>query len=139
MTVKMTLGRILVLCLGLCLLPAGCSPGSNAGRSGAKQPPDTGTLDLVNDKVIEGWAWNRAQPQEIVKVDLFDGETLLGTVSADLFRKDLLEHGIGDGKHKFSFPTPENLKDGKPHTIRATISGTKTELRNSPKVFEHKG
>lgn len=131
-----TADRVIVLGLGLSLLLSACSPNSNAGR---KQPPDTGTLDLVNDNVIEGWVWDRAQPKETVSVDLFDGETLLGTAAADKFRKDLLENGIGDGKHKFSYPTPTALKDGKPHTVRAMISGTKTELRGSPKTFEHKG
>lgn len=127
--------RVTCVILGLSFLLNGCSFKS---APGLKQPPDTGTLDVVNQNFIEGWVWNRDQPNETVKVDLFDGTTLLGTVPADIFRKDLLKNGIGDGKHSFKYPTPVTLKDGKPHTIRAVISGAKTELRGSPKTFEHK-
>jgi hypothetical protein len=67
-------------------------------------------------------------------VDLYDGETFLTTFAADLFRKDLLEAGVGNGNHGFFFPTPASLKDGRPHTVRALIAGTKTELRSSPKT-----
>lgn len=133
-----SVGRAIFFFLGLSVLVSSCSPkGGTDGSVATKEPPDKGVLDLVNEKVIEGWAWNRAEPEETVKVDLFDGETLLGTVTADQFREGLLKNGVGDGKHKFSFPTPAVLKDGQPHTVRAIISGTEIELRGSPKTFEY--
>jgi hypothetical protein len=127
-------GRAILTFLGLSVLVSACSL-----KGGSVPPPDKGNLAFVNDKTIEGWAWNRADPEGTVKVDLFDGETLLGTVVADRFRQDLLEVGVGDGRHGFRFPTPDVLKDGEPHSVRAIISGTEIELGGSPKMYEHQG
>jgi hypothetical protein len=94
-----------------------------------------GSLDGVTGAVISGWAWDRQQPDSPIAVDLFDGDTMLATVRAALFRKDLLQEKIGDGKHGFLYPTPAALKDGKSHTIRAKIAGTGVELAGSPQTF----
>ncbi len=140
---QIRVNRVVWLVLGLSVLIGSCSFKDESAGPGTsvenKQPPDRGSLDTVNAKIIAGWAWKRADPEETVKVDLFDGETLLETVAADEFRQDLLNRGVGDGRHKFSFPTPDSLKDGKPHTIRAVISGTELELGGSPRTYQHDG
>jgi hypothetical protein len=97
-----------------------------------------GHLDIVGGEEIAGWAWDPKKPDTPVKVDVYDGDTLLATVVADQFREDLLKEKIGNGKHGFSIATPAKLKDGKGHTIRVLISGTKTELNDSPKTFKSK-
>ena len=75
------------------------------------------------------------ETNEPIKLDIYDGDALLATVTADLMREDLQVAGKGDGRHGAKYATPPQLKDGKPHTIRITYSGTKTELLNGPKTI----
>jgi hypothetical protein len=102
------------------------------------QPPDLvfgiGTVEQVDGEKIAGWAQDRDQPNTAIDVNIYDGETLLATLPADGFRQELLDQGMGDGRHGFSYPTPASLKDWRPHTIRVTLAGTNAELWNSPKT-----
>lgn len=94
-----------------------------------------GFHDITNCGAILGWVRNLKQPDTPVKVDLYDGDTLLATVAADQSRADLAAAGKGSGKFGFLYPVPDRLKDGKPHTIRMTVSGTQLHLTNTPKVL----
>ncbi len=82
-----------------------------------------GSLDAVDAEAIFGWAWNRAQHDKPIQVRIWADDTPLATVTADQFRQDLLDAGVGNGKHGFSVPIPAILRDGKPHTIRVTVEG----------------
>jgi hypothetical protein len=93
-----------------------------------------GNIDKIDREQIGGWAWDKNQPDTPIKVDIYDGDKLIGTATADVFRKDLQDEGMGNGKHGFSYPTPDSLKDGKPHTVRVKTSGTNIEIGGSPKV-----
>ena len=94
-------------------------------------PTYEGNLDGVTHEVISGWAWDKDQPNTAIVVDIYDGSILIGAAKADQFREDLKKHGIGDGKHGFSFPAPSVLKDGKRHLIFARFSGTNIRLQNA--------
>ena len=83
-----------------------------------------GSLDSVNAHAICGWAWNRTRPDQALRVRIWDGDTALATVTADQFRQDLLDAGVGDGRYGFMLPIPEALRDGKSHTIRMTLEGS---------------
>ena len=116
-----------------------CSGPPSAGNSPGPATPAKkrygGTLDLVGGKTIEGWAWEPSSPDKPVSVDLYDGDSLLTTVTADVFREGLRKNGKGNGRHQFTYLTPDALKDGQTHTIHAFISGTTEELNLSPKAF----
>jgi hypothetical protein len=84
---------------------------------------------------IKGWSWNVRHPNDPIRIALYDGDTLIGTVSANLFRKDLLDAGKGNGAHAFEFAIPRVLKDGRPHEIRAKIADTGIWLTGTPKSF----
>jgi hypothetical protein len=117
------------------LKPGGAATGgAGAGKPAADTPG--GSLDVVTGAVISGWAWDSRQPDSPVTVDIFDGATRLATVRAVLFRADLLQDKIGDGKHGFRYPTPAALQDGKPHTIRVKVAGTDRELPGSPQTLQ---
>jgi hypothetical protein len=85
------------------------------------------------DGVIVGWAWDSFHPNTPVQVDISADGTLLDKVTADVFRPDLLQGGIGDGKHGFRLQVPARLKDGRPHSIRVRISGTNFDLKLTPR------
>lgn len=122
------------------LLLTGCNGQPESQSTSASptpsQPPDyEGYYDITNCNAILAWAWDKNRPNEPIKLDIYDGEAMLATVTADIFREDLKANGMGDGRHGAKYATPPMLKDGKPHTIRIVFSGTKTELRNGPKVL----
>jgi serine/threonine protein kinase len=91
-----------------------------------------GTLDRVGCERIEGWARDPQQPEKPIAVDVYDGEILLATVTADRSRQDLVRSKMGDGKHGFVFITPESLKDALPHQIHVKVAGLGIELNKSP-------
>jgi len=97
-----------------------------------------GFLDKINKDEIAGWAWDKRQPNSPIQVAIYDGNTLLVTVQADLFRKDLLDSHKGNGRHAFSIPNPIGGLDETEHTIRAFVSEKNIELGDPPKTFTAK-
>jgi hypothetical protein len=127
----------LALLLLLCFVGCNKTPTTEGGPA-PEEGTSGGALDVVNADGIAGWAWDSSQPDTPIKVDIYDGDKKLATIVADQFRPDLLDdkRTMGDGKHAFNYATPDSLKDGKSHTIRAKVAGTDTELYGSPKVFK---
>ena len=95
-------------------------------------PSPYGSFDSADCSSITGWAWDPQQPNTPITVNIYADDNLVATVSADQFRQDLLDAGIGNGVHGFSIATPEILKDGQPHQIRVRIVSTSSEIDNSP-------
>jgi hypothetical protein len=87
--------------------------------------------DAVNCDYIAGWAWDRSNPNAILSVDIYDGQTLLTTLPADRFRSDLVAASIGNGYHAYYYPFPIHLRDGRPHMIHVVISGSGRGLTNT--------
>ncbi len=75
---------------------------------------------------------NVQNPTDPVTVEFFDGEHLLGSAVAFMFRPELLAAGIGTGNHYFKFTLPEIVFDGHAHIIFARAAGSTENLSNSP-------
>ena len=88
-----------------------------------------GSLDRVGCERIEGWAWDRQEPDTPIAVEIYDGETLVVTVTADRPRQDLVKARKGNGRHGFVIKTPPSLRDGKSHEIHARIADGRIELK----------
>ena len=101
-------------------------------RSLPMRPRDSTTAATAYGTV--GWAWIPASPDRPVLLDVWAGNTLLGTVTANWFRWDLLSAGKGDGQHafRFLFPTQSELQTGRVVTV--TFAGTTRTLPGSPKA-----
>ena len=122
--------------LSALLLPSGCSRPEEPKPQVAGPPaPESyeGYYDVTNCNGIMAWAWDRKRPDEPLKVDVYDRNTLLATVVAEDFREDLRAAGKGNGKHGFALTTPAKIKDGKTHKIYLRFAGTKQELSNGPR------
>ncbi|HEX7773328.1 MAG TPA: hypothetical protein VF435_12955 [Pyrinomonadaceae bacterium] len=100
-----------------------------AGRA----PTYEGSFDRIDCQSLEGWAWDASQPNTPVSVDIYDGAQKLATVRANQFRQDILNAGIGNGQHGFTFSLPESLRNGQSHSIRIKYSGLDLQLSSSPR------
>jgi hypothetical protein len=114
--------------------PAGnekSDPSQAGSRPSAQSvPPGSyeGFLDGVSCAGISGWAWTSSQPEMPLSINLYDGDRLLVTTSADRLRQDLLDAGKGNGRHAFLQAIPLEIRDGKPHSIRAVVKDTSVVL-----------
>lgn len=104
----------------------------------AGPPVFEGFHDIASCDGIVGWGWDQKRPDEAIKVEIYDGTNLIATVTADLFRQDLLDNRKGNGKHGFVYDLPPQLKDGKPHSIRVAFAGSSVDLGNTPKQIDCK-
>lgn len=109
----------------------------NTPQSVTCAPPSSpdflGFHEVANCSTISGWAWDSTQPNTPINVNIFSDNVLVMTVPADQFRQDLINSGVGNGMHGFSFTVPGSLKDGMTHSIEVRFSGTNTPLGGSPK------
>ena len=83
------------------------------------KPKGGGSLDRAGCEQIVGWAWNHWQPNTPIAVELYDGETLLATVTADRLRQDLVRGSQGRRQARFRLhyaPVSEGRDD--PHDSR---------------------
>lgn len=67
-------------------------------RPGIRALIDNATADR-----LYGWAWNSAEPDQRLVVELRLADETVAATTADLARPDLAGNGIGDGCHAFEF------------------------------------
>jgi len=94
-----------------------------------------GFLEGGDCETITGWAWDPLHPDQSIRVDLWSGNTRIGTVPASWFRWDLWTAGKGDGRHGFRFAFPEMLELDSGRSITANYAGTDQHLKGSPKII----
>lgn len=98
-----------------------------------------GVLDIFTDKTLSGWAWDPNNPDLSLDVDIIlsnaDTEKSF-TVKAARYRKDLTDHGIGNGCHGFYLEFNEPLPN---HLLAKAIGGNGIELLGSPKHLSNAG
>jgi hypothetical protein len=116
--------------------------GSQPGRSkisiseAAAPHSFEGFLDRVDNLHIAGWAWDENQPNSPIRVSIYEENTLLTTILANLFREDLLKARKGNGVHGFAVSNPVNPNNETVHRIRAFVAGTNVELNGSPRTLK---
>jgi len=91
-----------------------------------------GTLDLISNNQIMGWAWNKYTRETVIIEIIIDGN-VIGQTTADSYRLDLELASIANGYAGFSYIIPDDLCDNKKHKIEARILGTSIYLNGSPK------
>ena len=68
-----------------------------------------GYVEAVTDSAAFGWTW-RPGFSDRLAVELRLGEQTIARASADGLREDLARSGIGDGRHAFALPIPEEFR-----------------------------
>ena len=66
-----------------------------------------GYVDRITTQCVAGWAQNLDHPEVPVCLDICAGGQLIGQVLANCYREDLVQTGIGSGRHSFAFTLPQ--------------------------------
>lgn len=84
---------------------AGHSPPAEAETRSAPavRPGIRALIDNASADRLYGWAWNAADPDRRLTVELRLADKAVASATADLPRPDLAGNGIGDGCHAFEF------------------------------------
>ncbi len=93
-------------------------------------------VDIADRRIVSGWAYNSADPEERVAVLISANGEVIGRVIADGHREDLMQAGIGDGVHAFYFPVEGRLADNDEYFIDVTREATGEHLAHSPILLE---
>lgn len=94
--------------------------------------PAIGHLDRCDFVEIKGWVWDPERPETPVDIELLDGDSVVLRVAADLFRADLRDGGIGDGRHAFSILNVGGLLPYSRHRVRVRRAFDGRDLAGSP-------
>jgi glycosyltransferase involved in cell wall biosynthesis len=97
--------------------------------------PWRGTLETVTRERLEGWAWDERTDEPLALVILDNGE-MIARVLANRYRRDLLQAGIGSGRHGFSLHMPGGLSPLTRHVIQVLGEADGCEMPTSPVVIE---
>jgi SAM-dependent methyltransferase len=90
-----------------------------------------GYIDFIRDRQIQGWALDREDPEQPVRIELRIDSTVLGTVVADMAREDLTSARIGTGRHGFALAIPPVFPVSRRSVVRAHFAGTASALERS--------
>jgi len=111
---------------------------SGETSSDSKRSPQTtvsptyqGSFDAADCSTLSGWAWDMNQPNTAINVDIYDNNTFLTSVPANIYNSALA--GKGNGYHQFLWTVPASLKNGAAHALYVRYGGTYTALTNSPR------
>lgn len=84
----------------------------------------------VRGNTLFGWAFNKSEPEKHLQIELFADDKPIGTVTANIYRQDLLKAGKGNGDHGFCFNLAGTVNRN--CYISAKVAGTNYFLNNSP-------
>jgi len=88
-----------------------------------------GRMGAAVDGFIRGWYFDPQRPSYQPEVELVVDGTVVAVTAADQFRRDLLDNGLGDGAHGYTFRLPPSVYDSQPHEIGVRVTGEKAFLR----------
>lgn len=88
-----------------------------------------GLIEGVRDGQLYGWCC-LTRSTDPITLDIMVDDRLALTVTADSFRQDLLEAGIGEGRHGYFIPV-EALQARPDSLIRVVVARHRVELANS--------
>jgi hypothetical protein len=99
---------------------------ASALRTGATPRPSdiTGFLDALDGRRVFGWAWDRANPEERLRIEIRVEDAVVADTVADIARSDLKANGIGDGAHAFETTLPQDCPSLLSVVAVATSPGT---------------
>lgn len=107
------------------------------GTAGREEPPidlskkRTGRIDFHQGNVVRGWALPLGH-RGFQQLDLYIDDVFIKTIRASAPRKDLVRHGLGQGKNGFEITLPSFWLTQPKHTLDIRFNGTQQSIKNSP-------
>jgi GT2 family glycosyltransferase/glycosyltransferase involved in cell wall biosynthesis len=98
-----------------------------------------GSVDQMGFQEISGWAWDAAIPDRPIDIEILDNDVVVLRVSADRFRPDLRDAGIGNGGHGFSIRNLGGILPFSQHRVRVRRASDGRDLPGSPKWITRAG
>jgi glycosyltransferase involved in cell wall biosynthesis len=95
-----------------------------------------GHLAHVSRGWLAGWAWDSAQGDAPVTLEVLDNGVRIASVVANMYRQDLALEGIGDGRHGFELFIPGGLSPDIKHTLHVRRESDGADVRDSPAIIE---
>ncbi len=87
-----------------------------------------GHVDSIENGFVRGWARDESAPGTRTEIDVFMGDRELGSTTADRYREDLSQAGMGDGRHAFVYSLPAEARDAPSTAIGVYFHGTRIPL-----------
>ena len=109
---------------------------ANARLASAPASVLRGYIDEAKANRIAGWVWDAQRPQQRIAIDVVAGETRIARVTANEFRADLAQAGIGDGRHAFAILLNQEMLPTGQSTLRLLDADTGAELPGSPVAIQ---
>jgi len=97
--------------------------------------PLIGDLDAIAGLFIDGWACDTSNLGTPVVVELLVDGQMIERATADQFRHDLAEYGLGSGCYGFKFIVPRPFADGHPHHFSTRIANTTLVLGKETEII----
>ncbi|MCF7971122.1 MAG: glycosyltransferase [Methylococcaceae bacterium] len=66
-----------------------------------QEPNLQGFIENYTGGKLYGWVYDASQPDQVLAIKVYCGDTLVAEALADVFRGDLKDAGFGNGKHGF--------------------------------------
>ncbi|HUK90935.1 MAG TPA: PQQ-dependent sugar dehydrogenase [Blastocatellia bacterium] len=98
----------------------------------ALTPRYAGFVDVPTCSTIAGWAADRSRLNQPISVSLYDGTTLLATMTASLNRPDVGAFLGDNGLHGYLFYVPASIQNGAGHSVHLRFETSAVELTHSP-------
>ncbi|HUK91917.1 MAG TPA: hypothetical protein VLZ81_16055, partial [Blastocatellia bacterium] len=98
----------------------------------AETPNYQGHVDAANCSIIGGWVADSKRLNMPITVSIYDGTTLLVTVTANQSRPDVGAFLKDNGLHGFTIPVPAALLTGTAHSVHIKFESSATDVTGSP-------
>ena len=95
--------------------------------------PLQGHIDRYDSGVLLGWAWDPNDSSSRIEVAIISEDEELGGGVADIYRQDLRESGVGDGRHGFEMRI---RRPSRPGLTRLVLVDATSRERIGEEVFE---
>jgi hypothetical protein len=94
----------------------------------------SGNFEVASCTEITGWVWDSNYPNSAISVELLEGNNVYSSTTANIYRADLKNTGVGTGNYGFKMALPSSMMgDGKVHQLSIRVRGSNYILNGSPK------
>jgi anaerobic magnesium-protoporphyrin IX monomethyl ester cyclase len=94
-----------------------------------------GNLDAVKDSFVSAWVWSPLFKDLRLSIEIYIDNEKLTSVTANRYRGDLLNAGIGDGHYSIYYQLPNTINDGQRHTVSCKVEGSEYMLSKEPFII----